>query len=970
MMKTIFQPVGAGIVAMAIVFSYTHITVVSAFNTIFPLLWLTHRIGSPPFLPLIPPFATLTIPNNKKNDSTDKMIQWLEGIDGGGSFSSSVKVDSDARTGLRGLFATKDIKSGEIIVEIPYNAALLVGDTLNTPIFDTFEEVTGSEDWPEEDFDDVYQGLNFLQSFMKDRDYTPYVNTLPHVPSSGDDAGLTPDFWSKEYILGLEVPKFVKQILHRKQIVEEVAKKNNVNEDELRWATWMIRSRRITTWNMVDDPNSSDDEKLLGVFPTKKIEQIQGFLIPLIDMANHAHNPNAVLKISVNRWTRQFDDTSTFALRALKPINKGEEVTILYGEGDRTSLDLLGKFVDGCSCYRCFSVRECQPDILAFYHIPISLLADKYGFFVEGNDADKTIDWEELKPEFTTSIEKDEAELATWENSLREKEDKSNDVISLTTDRLKSMVSKIQSYEPNFSSKLDDLVLVGYGMRIKMGIKIYAVAMYGSTCLGDVSGTELRNAVRTFGPSSPKTTFVLEMVLQADSETIAEAIANSVKLRYGGAQADVQYLEALIAEGVTKECGGQASKGCTLQFDCSEEGVKVIVDGNEQGTAKFKGLGSAFVDVFMDDNTVSPSLIENCGENCNIEEGQVDMDNTANSGPESKRTMLSLRVLMKRLSNWQTVPSAPDADDSVQLSVSVNPESTGPVTSSSFDSTSVEAKIRELEAEIEAEIERAKSLGVQVEGLSETTTATTSQTSIETDVVTAVSTASDGKATVKDTAEEATSSELEQPAVSNYEAVESMMKSLKEKATGVTFDAKLDAGLYLVGVGVRKKAIINVYAVAMYSSPATLEALSPFPRGKLKKDAQTALLEAARTFGPSSPKTTFVLEMTFKADGATIGGAIAEGVQPRYNGSPSDVKELESLIIEGVKVKGGQATKGTIFRFDCTQEGVKVSVDGNEQGVARFDGIGSALVDVFMDDKAVSPQLVDSCLDTWSGSGL
>ena len=196
------------------------------------------------------------------------------------------------------------------------------------------------------------------------------------------------------------------------------------------------------------------------------------------------------------------------------------------------------------------------------------------------------------------------------------------------------------------------------------------------------------------------------------------------------------------------------------------------------------------------------------------------------------------------------------------------------------------------------------------------------------------------------------------------EEIEAKIMPLKDKATGVRFDPKLDDRLYLVGVGVRKKAIINVYAVAMYSSPAALEALSPFPRGKQKKDAQTALLNAARTFGPSSPQTTFVLEMTFKADGAAIGGAIAEGVQPRYNGSPSDVKELESLIIEGVKSQGG-CRKGTIFRFDCTQEGVKVSVDGNEQGMARFDGIGSALVDVFMDDKAVSPQLVDSCLDTW-----
>ncbi len=110
--------------------------------------------------------------------------------------------------------------------------------------------------------------------------------------------------------------------------------------------------------------------------------------------------------------------------------------------------------------------------------------------------------------------------------------------------------------------------------------------------------------------------------------------------------------------------------------------------------------------------------------------------------------------------------------------------------------------------------------------------------------------------------------------------------------------------------------------------------------------------------------------MTFKADAQTIAGAIAEGVKPRYSGSANDVKELESLIIDGVKSKGGQATKGTIFRFDCTSEGVSVSVDGKMQGTAKFEGIGSAFVDVFMDDKPVSPQLIDSCLNTWCGSNL
>jgi hypothetical protein len=201
-------------------------------------------------------------------------------------------------------------------------------------------------------------------------------------------------------------------------------------------------------------------------------------------------------------------------------------------------------------------------------------------------------------------------------------------------------------------------------------------------------------------------------------------------------------------------------------------------------------------------------------------------------------------------------------------------------------------------------------------------------------------------------------------------AAEAKAQSLKEKATGVTFNSKLDDGLYLVGCGVRKKAIINVYAVAMYSSPSALEALSPFPKGSQKKEAQTALRNAARTFGPSSPTTSFVLEMTFKADGKTIAEAIAEGVKPRHGGSPSDVTELENFIVQGVAAKGGQATKGTIFRFDCSEEGVSVSVDGNAQGAVNSNGIGSALVDVFMDDKAVSPQLVDSCLDTWCGNDL
>lgn len=201
------------------------------------------------------------------------------------------------------------------------------------------------------------------------------------------------------------------------------------------------------------------------------------------------------------------------------------------------------------------------------------------------------------------------------------------------------------------------------------------------------------------------------------------------------------------------------------------------------------------------------------------------------------------------------------------------------------------------------------------------------------------------------------------------DAVESKMQPITDKATSVTFDAKLDDGLYLVGVGVRKKAIINVYSVAMYSSVSVLEAVSVYTR-KQKQEAQMALRDAARSFDVLSPMTTFVLQMTFKADGKTIAGAIADSVKPRYGGQEANVKQLESLIFEGVRSKGGQATKGTIFRFDCSAKGVSVRVDGDEQGTVECETLGASFVDVFTDDKAVSPKLVDNCVDTWSGSGL
>lgn len=53
----------------------------------------------------------------------------------------------------------------------------------------------------------------------------------------------------------------------------------------------------------------------------------------------------------------------------------------------------------------------------------------------------------------------------------------------------------------------------------------------------------LRKAARTFGPDSPATTLVLELVFKADAQAIAGVLADGGKPRYAGPASDVKVLE-------------------------------------------------------------------------------------------------------------------------------------------------------------------------------------------------------------------------------------------------------------------------------------------------------------------------------------------------------------------------------------------------------------------------------------------
>ncbi|EJK62560.1 hypothetical protein THAOC_16823 [Thalassiosira oceanica] len=366
-----------------------------------------------------------------------------------------------------------------------------------------------------------------------------------------------------------------------------------------------------------------------------------------------------------------------------------------------------------------------------------------------------------------------------------------------------------------FAPKLNDLYLVGVGVRTKAAQKIYAVAMYSppSVLIRASSPASLASTVRSFNNElNPKTIFVLEIVYSATANEIAAAIAQSLQPRHQGSSSQLEELESLIINGINESTSKFSTLGASLHFDCSRRGLTVSVNGSLQGSIKSEEIGSAFVDIYMDSNTVSPSLIESCVKTW--------------SGGAAKALASSL------LGQTEVVDESLDGSD-------------------------------------------------VFEGL-----------------------------------------------------------------TGIAFKKSFD-GLELIGTGVRKRAFIQVYAIAMYGSPSVAQATT-----------RSALHDAARSFNDLTPQTSFLLKFAHSVGS----GAFADSLRTRHEGPDSDIEILKNLIVAGISSIGGHAIKDTTFRFDCSKEGVAVTIDGLTQGTASFEELGTALVDAFLDAGTVCPTLVEDCI--------
>jgi len=249
--------------------------------------------------------------------TTLALIQFLNSQKSKG-LNDGIEVGFDESIGLRGIYATRAFKKGELLCQIPSDCALALSDPQ-----------LGGSDVPTI----AHGGRNLLLMYINDHQakqtWKPYLDTLPTRDSQ---FAPTPDFYSDDVIQALEFPRAMERARQRKHEIEELALKEGMTVEELQFATWLVSSRSFSIQITAGDVQMPDGVSA----PSKSIR----VMTPFLDLINHSSNaPNAELHLIDPE-----KDEAWFAIRATRTIPEGKQVTINYGSGVDSSVELLGSY--------------------------------------------------------------------------------------------------------------------------------------------------------------------------------------------------------------------------------------------------------------------------------------------------------------------------------------------------------------------------------------------------------------------------------------------------------------------------------------------------------------------------------------------------------------------------------------------------------------------------------------------------
>ena len=200
------------------------------------------------------------------SDSTQGLLQFLTAQKSRGL--KDVEIGFSETTGVRGLFATKNFKKGQIMCQIPSDCALALSDPSKN-----------GEDAPTL----THGGANFLSMYW-DNDqarklWAPYLNTLPVQGSSQFDP--TPDFFDEQELQLFEFPRLIRQAKSRKEDIEKFAAETSIEKDRLQFATWLTASRAFSiSLSTESDEEPKYDEK--GQVISKAEKKTIRVMVPFI----------------------------------------------------------------------------------------------------------------------------------------------------------------------------------------------------------------------------------------------------------------------------------------------------------------------------------------------------------------------------------------------------------------------------------------------------------------------------------------------------------------------------------------------------------------------------------------------------------------------------------------------------------------------------------------------------------------
>jgi hypothetical protein len=262
--------------------------------------------------------STITVPIDRSKAAMD-FYSYIEN-NGAGTSLKRVALGffpfspEDTEMKLRGVVALKTIAKGDVIIEIPYEAAWNLGKESSDPTLPGSIVLQDYCQWISGE----------TPSKAKKRNLNPYLEVLP--PFGSDDVLGSTDFFSEEALDMLQMPQIKEQTLSRRanclarferdvKPMTEISlgmykwkDGEHITEEHLRWASWLVTSRVLTVQG---EAGSGDAFRLM---------------IPLIDMCNHDRASPHIL-------TGRAVPGGTLKVVAGKTVEAGEQINIVYGGG-------------------------------------------------------------------------------------------------------------------------------------------------------------------------------------------------------------------------------------------------------------------------------------------------------------------------------------------------------------------------------------------------------------------------------------------------------------------------------------------------------------------------------------------------------------------------------------------------------------------------------------------------------------